>query len=172
MTDLARTIAGLVDVADVTRLLYDYCEYVDANRQADVLDLFTDDAVYDHGHGRVFRGQAELAELFRALDANDATSHHLSNVSVSFTAEGAALCRSYVYAYHRRRESGAEVHLWGRYVDTLVRVGLSWRIRSRSLLAAAERGVEPDPGWSSRYQLIARHGAPFDVLQSADMTKE
>jgi ketosteroid isomerase-like protein len=172
VTDLARTIAGLVDVADVTRLLYDYCEYVDANRQADVLDLFTDDALYDHGHGRVFRGRAELAELFRALDANDATSHHLSNVSVSFTAEGAALCRSYVYAYHRRRESGAEVHLWGRYVDTLVRVGLSWRIRSRSLLAAAERGVEPDPGWSSRYQLIARHGAPLDVLQSAHMTKE
>jgi hypothetical protein len=152
----------LLAVADVTAVLYEYCTLVDANRQADVVGLFTDDGRYDHGHGRVYLGRAELAELFRALDDNVATSHHLSNVEVRLADPATAHARSYLYAYHRRRTSGAEVHLWGRYVDVLVLVGPSWRIRERTLLAAAEGGVEPDPGWSSRYQLIERVGRSAD----------
>jgi ketosteroid isomerase-like protein len=154
-------VARLVATAEVTRLLHEYCVQVDANRQEAVLDLFTDDAVYDHGHGRVFRGRAQLAELFRALDDNVATSHHLSNVSVRPSHDGAAHAHSYVYAYHRRR-SGDVVHLWGRYVDTVARVGASWRIRRRTLLAAAEQGVPADPGWATRYQLIDRVGRDPD----------
>ncbi len=157
MTPAGDRLALLADTADVTEVLYEYCRRVDENRQHDVVELFTADAVYDHGHGRVFRGRARLAELFRALDDNQATSHHLSNVSVRFPAGDVAHADSYVYAYHRRRASGDEVHLWGRYADVLVRAGASWRISSRALLAAAERGVAPDEGWPSRYQLIARH---------------
>jgi ketosteroid isomerase-like protein len=149
-------LARLLDEADVTRVLYDYCDLVDANRQADVLDLFTDDAVYDHGHDRVFRGRAGLADLFRALDDNVATSHHLTNVRVRFSHDDEAHAHSYLYAYHRRRASGDVVHLWGRYADTLVRAGGSWRLRSRALLAAAEQGVAPDSGRATRYQLIDR----------------
>jgi ketosteroid isomerase-like protein len=159
MTDPVRRLAV---EADVTRLLYDYCALVDANRQGEVLDLFTDDAVYDHGHGRVFRGRAALAELFRALDDNVATSHHLSNVRVRLSHDDEAHAHSYLYAYHRRRATGDVVHLWGRYVDTLARVDGSWRIRSRALLAAAEQGVAPDPGWATRYQLIERAGRAPD----------
>jgi 3-phenylpropionate/cinnamic acid dioxygenase small subunit len=150
-------LARLLDTAEVTRVLYEYCELVDANRQADVVALFTANAVYDHGHGRVFTGQAQLTQLFQALDDNTATSHHLSNVVVSFVDDDTVASRSVLYAYHRRA-SGQVVHLWGRYVDTLVRVGPSWRLRSRSLLASAEAGVDPDPGWPSRYQLIPRQG--------------
>lgn len=162
MSPAAERLSRLVETADVTAVLYEYCSCVDANRQRDVLDLFTDDAVYDHGHGRVFEGRARLGELFRALDENVATSHHLSNVTVRFGADGMAYADSYVYAYHRRRVSGAEVHLWGRYADKLVRDGASWRIRNRTLLAAAESGVAPDAGWPSRYQLITRHDPDSD----------
>ena len=151
-------IARLLDEAEVTRVLYDYCALVDANRQADVLDLFTDDAVYDHGHDRVFRGRAGLTDLFRALDDNVATSHHLSNVRVRFSHDDEAHAHSYLYAYHRRRTTGDVVHLWGRYADTLVRAGGSWRLRTRALLAAAEQGVAPAPGWATRYHLIDRAG--------------
>jgi 3-phenylpropionate/cinnamic acid dioxygenase small subunit len=162
MTAPDSRLARLADEADVTRVLYDYCALVDANRQADVLDLFTDDAVYDHGHGRVFRGRTGLAELFRALDDNVATSHHLSNVRVRLSHDDEALADSCLYAFHRRRATGDVVHLWGRYADTLVRAGGSWRLRSRALFAAAEQGVAPDPGWASRYQFIDRIGRDPD----------
>lgn len=148
----------MADVYEVTQLLYEYCVRVDANRQRDVLDLFTEDAVYDHGHGRVYVGRTRLAELFAAVNGNEATSHHLSNVMVTFSDADTAHSYSYVYAYHRRAGSGREVHLWGRYADTLVRTPNGWRISHRRLLAAAERGVDPDPGWTTRYQLIDRVG--------------
>lgn len=153
MTDLERLLAE----ADITRLLHDYCALVDANRQPDVLDLFTDDAVYDHGHGRVYRGRQEMAQLFAALDGNSATSHHLSNIRIRFAHDDAAHAHSYIYAFHRR-VSGEVVHLWGRYVDTVVRREGRWWFRERALLAAAEEGVEPDPGRASRYALIDRVG--------------
>jgi uncharacterized protein (TIGR02246 family) len=157
MTDLARLIAE----ADIARLLHDYCALVDANRQPDVLALFTDDAVYDHGHGRTYRGRREMATLFAALDGNSATSHHLSNIRIRFAHDDrvsdTAHVHSYVYAFHRRT-TGETVHLWGRYVDTLVRREGRWWFRERALLAAAEDGVEPDPGRASRYALIDRVG--------------
>jgi 3-phenylpropionate/cinnamic acid dioxygenase small subunit len=146
------------EIAGITDLLHEYCELVDANRQAEVIALFTEDAEYDHGHGRLFRGRAELAELFAALDTNDATSHHLSNIRIRLTGTTTASCRSYVYAFHRRAGSGTEVHLWGRYDDLVERTSSGWRIRRRRLTAAAERGTVPDPGRSSRYQLIPRVG--------------
>jgi 3-phenylpropionate/cinnamic acid dioxygenase small subunit len=142
----------------VTDLLYRYCDLVDANRQAEVVELFTADAVYDHGHGRVYAGHAALAELFGALTGNSATSHHLSNVRFVHLESGMIACNSYVYAYHRRATSGDEVHLWGRYDDLVAQRDGEWRFVRRALLGAAERGVEPDAGWSSRYALPFRVG--------------
>ncbi|WP_433045897.1 nuclear transport factor 2 family protein [Dactylosporangium sp. CS-033363] len=158
MDELERLVAE----AAVTRVLFDYCDLVDANRQADVLELFTGNAVFDHGHGRVYRGRAELARMFRSLDDNLATSHHLSNVRVTVAGSEHARADSYVYAYHRRRLNHDTVHLWGRYADTLVLRDGRWLFASRALLAAAEDGVPPDAGFASRYALIARAGRPDD----------
>lgn len=152
--------------AEITDLLYDYCELVDANRQVDVVALFTADAVYDHGHGRVHGGTEELRALFAALDSNESTSHHLSNIRITVTGPDSATCRSYVYAFHRRIENGHEVHLWGRYTDEVERSTGRWLFRRRSLTAAAERGVAPDPGFATRYALIARVGR--DVHEGRD----
>lgn len=140
----------------VTEVLHAYCALVDANRQADVVGLFAPDAVYDHGHGRLFRGADELAVLFAALDDNDATSHHLSNIRLRQRTDGTVAAHSYIYAYHRRRGSGAEVQLWGRYDDVLEAAGQTWLFRSRRLTGAAERGVPPDPGHTSRYERAER----------------
>lgn len=156
--DRSAAVDRLVLVDEVTSTLLTYCNLVDANRQGDVLDLFLDDATYDHGHGRIYTGRSELAQLFAQLDANDATSHHLSNVQVQLLDGGTATSWSYVYAYHRRSGTGQVVHLWGRYADTLVRTADVWRFRTRTLLAAAEGGIAPDPGWSTRYQHIERFG--------------
>jgi hypothetical protein len=121
--DTAVALGRLRERDAINGLLLLYCELVDGNRQADVLNLFTEDATYDHGHGRVFTGRAELASLFAQLDLNDATSHHLSNVHIELEPgqAGRASSRSYVYAYHRRTGSGQVVQLWGRYHDSLVK---------------------------------------------------
>jgi 3-phenylpropionate/cinnamic acid dioxygenase small subunit len=142
----------------VTDLLHRYCELVDANRQSEVVELFTADAVYDHGHGRLFQGQADLTRLFSSLTDNAATSHHLSNIRFVHLEPGLIACTSYIYAYHRRAASGEEVHLWGRYKDLVILQTGGWRFQRRALLGAAERGVAPDEGWSSRYELPFRVG--------------
>jgi SnoaL-like domain len=145
-------------IAEIADLLYEYCDLVDANRQADVVALFAMDAEYDHGHGRVYHGSGELSTLFAALDLNEATSHHLSNVRIQVADPVSATCHSYVYAYHRRLGSGDEVHLWGRYDDIVTCVSGRWRFCRRRLTAAAERGIAPDAGYRSRYELIPRVG--------------
>ena len=64
MTDLLQRAA---DEAAITRLLYAYCDAVDANRIDDIVALFTADAVFDLGYGRVYTGLAELARVFGQL---------------------------------------------------------------------------------------------------------
>lgn len=155
---LEERVRRLEDRMRIERLMGAYCEYVDRNEQEALLDLFTEDAVFDFGFGRVYRGRSELRDLFERLDTNDATSHHLSNVHITFESRDAARCEAVVYAYHRRRGSGGEVHLWGRYSDEVRRIGEEWRFVRRSLRAAAEGGTSPHPGKTTFYERIERLG--------------
>ena len=139
------------------RLLYDYCDAVDANATADIVMLFTADAVFDFGYGRIFTGTAELTQLFRGLDGYAATSHHLSNVVVDFVGPDTARCRSRVYAFHRAAGSGEPVQLWGRYADVVTRgPDGRWTIAQRRLRAAAEMGAPPEFGRPGRWEPIPR----------------
>jgi ketosteroid isomerase-like protein len=153
MTDLLQRAE---DEAAITRLLYAYCDAVDANRTDEIIALFTADAVFDLGYGRVYTGQAELAELFSHLDVYRATSHDLSTVVIDFDDDDTARCRSHVYAFHLRADNGAPVHLWGRYTDVVVRVGGNWALARRQLRAASELGASPAPGRSGRWEPVQR----------------
>ena len=146
------------DEAAITRLLYAYCDAVDANRTADIVGLFTADAVFDFGYGRLYTGPAELAGLFGQLDSYSATSHDLSAVVIEFDDDDTARCRSHVYAFHLRADTGAPVHLWGRYSDVVVRSGGTWAIARRQLRAAAELGAPPAPGRPGRWEPVDRQG--------------
>lgn len=140
----------------VTQVLYDYCDHVDHNRVEAVLSLFSPTATFDFGFGRVFRGREELQQLFERLSLNTATSHHVSNVTVASGHEGVVEVRSVVYAFHRRAESGEEVHLWARYRDQMEHVDTGWRFRRRELRAAAEKGTDPVAGRETFYEPIPR----------------
>jgi ketosteroid isomerase-like protein len=154
----------LADEAAITRVLYDYCDHVDANRTDAIVALFSDDGVFDFGYGRIFSGAAELSRLFRGLASYEATSHHLSNVVIDFEGPDLAHCRSHVYAFHRRADRGSPMHLWGRYADIVVRrrdddpASPAWVIRQRRLRAAAESGTEPEAGLLTRWEPIPRNG--------------
>jgi ketosteroid isomerase-like protein len=172
LAELRRTVQQLVDQTAIGRVVYRYCEFVDANQPDDIVSLFTDDARFDYGYGRIFTGHDELRKMFGGLDGNEATSHHLSNVVVDFIDSDTARCHSSVYAYHRRRESGHLMHLWGRYEDVLVRRaepdgrGDTWALQQRALRAAAEEGVEPVAGLPTRWELIGRAGRDATPLRS------
>ena len=153
MTDLLQRAA---DEAAITRLLYAYCDAVDANRIDEIVALFTADAVFDLGYGRVYTGLAELARVFGQLGLYRATSHDLSTVVIEFDDDDTARCRSHVYAFHLSADDGAPVHLWGRYYDVVVRVGGTWAIARRQLRAAAELGAPPAPGRPGRWEPAER----------------
>jgi ketosteroid isomerase-like protein len=154
MTDLLQRLA---DEAAITRLLYAYCDAVDANRTDEIVALFTADAVFDLGYGRVYSGPAELARLFSQLDFYRATSHDLCSVVIDFDDDDdTARCRSHVYAFHLRADDGPPVHLWGRYADVVVRTGGSWAIARRQLRAAAELGAPPARGRPGRWEPMER----------------
>lgn len=157
MSDRAQRAA---DEAAITRLLYAYCDAVDANRTDQIVALFTADAVFDLGYDRVYTGPAELARLFGQLSFYRATSHDLSTVVIDFDDDDTARCRSHVYAFHLRADDGAPVHLWGRYRDVVVREGATWAIASRQLRAAAELGAPPAPGRPGRWEPMERRSGP------------
>lgn len=151
------TLDDLVERDRVARVLFAYADHVDRAQVDPLLALFTTDARFDFGFGRVFEGHEQLGQLFERLALNEATSHHVSNVVVDVEGDEAT-ARSAVYAFHRRAGTGDEVHLWGRYTDRLVRVDGAWLFRERVLRAAAERGLEPEPGRDSFYEPIPRTG--------------
>lgn len=153
MTDLMRRLA---DEAAITRLLYAYCDAVDGLRTDEIVALFTADAVFDLGYGRIYTGRAELTGLFSHLDVYRATSHDLSTVVIDFDDDDTARCRSHVYAFHLLADTGAPVQLWGRYSDVVVRADGTWAIARRQLRAAAERGAPPTPGWPGRWEPVPR----------------
>jgi ketosteroid isomerase-like protein len=125
------------DERAIGRVLYDYCDFVDANRPDDVVALFTPDAVFDFGFGRTFTGPAELRQLFGGLGRYSATSHHLTNVVIDVAGDRAG-ARSRVLAVHLMADDGAPLVLGGRYEDELARVGERWALARRTLRAAVE----------------------------------
>jgi ketosteroid isomerase-like protein len=147
--------------AAIARVLYAYCDAVDANHTEQIVAIFADDAVFDFGFGRIFTGREELTRLFAQLHVYSATSHHLSNVVIDVPSGSdldTATARSRVYAFHRVADTGQIAHLWGVYDDVLTRGDSGWVIARRQLRAAAELGADPAPNQSARWEPIPRRG--------------
>ena len=77
-----------------------------------------------------------------------ATSHHNSNVLVTFEDADRASVRTSVYAWHQRAD-GRTPRLWRYYHDSVVRLPEEWRIAQRraslSLRRAHRHGRSRDP---------------------------
>lgn len=142
------------DEQQVHHLLSDYCWYVDRRDVDAVLALFTADATFDLGHGRVHRGRDELRTMYDRLDAYTATSHHCTGTRLDLQGD-TGTARSAMYAFHRRPD-GSELHLWGAYLDELRREEGRWLLLRRTLRASAERGANPEPGHTTRFEHLPR----------------
>lgn len=131
-----------LDRQAISELIHAYCWHFDMNEPEALAALFTEDARVDYGpefpelHGREAIGQAVasgLATLFAA------TSHHVSNIRVTFDGTDGAQSDCYLYAWHRYRDGRPESELWGRYHHRFVRSGDGWQIAGLVLKAAGAR---------------------------------
>jgi 3-phenylpropionate/cinnamic acid dioxygenase small subunit len=151
-------IARLEDRTEISDLLFDYAYCVDSNRVGELLGLFTEDCVVAYGSRFGAHGLSELRELMAGIpDYFAATSHHISNITISFTDAHHAAVRAVVYAWHRYVEPRPDAIWLGYYQDRVVRTGDGWRISS----------LEMQTTGSSNHHLAVNSQIPFERLPRA-----
>jgi ketosteroid isomerase-like protein len=129
LEDMVRRVDDRLSIAEV---LAAYCRALDT-MQLDALEpLFTPDCVVEFGSDERLnaRSAAELVEKLARLWRWRRTSHHLSNVEITFGNGTQATVRSYVIAWHERADGGTAT-LYGVYRDKFVRTPQGWRIAQR-----------------------------------------
>jgi ketosteroid isomerase-like protein len=137
--DLSTANARAGDRLLIAELLYAYAYHFDRNEPEVVASLFTEDAVIDYGpEVPDIRGRATIADRIRpGLDEIfAATSHHISNVSVTFAGADDAVAVAYVYAWQRFHDGSPDGHLWAQYHTRVRRTAEGWRIAELVLKAA------------------------------------
>jgi hypothetical protein len=131
-----------LDRQAIEDLVHKYCYYFDRNLPEELAQLFTEDAVVDYGpevdnligREQIFKMVAKgLSETFAA------TSHHISNLIVTFESETFAKSNSYLYAWHKYHTKEEIGHLWGGYEHEFIKLENSWYIKSLKLYGVAMR---------------------------------
>ena len=128
----------ILDRQAITELIHRYCECFDRNDPEGVAALFTPDAIVDYNPDTENIEGADLAATI-AIGLRDtfaATSHHVSNVMITFENNATARSLCYVDAWHRYRDGSPDGFLWGRYLHRFVRTPEGWRITALLLQAA------------------------------------
>lgn len=138
----SNAIQELLDARQIEGLMIHYFDAVDALDPFRAVEVFTDDIEGDFMTGHPYVGRRSIARaLGKILLQYERTSHHITNHWATIRGDEASAL-TYIYAFHRMRESGETWHLWARHVDDLVRVDGAWRIRRRVLSA-----IDSVPRW-------------------------
>ncbi len=117
------------DSAEIASLLSRYGQLADALDVAGFVGLFTDDGVWDLGASGRYAGADAIRGFASKLPGG--SRHVTSNYLIEVADDGTAKARSYVTLM--ALEAGRPVIRGaGTYEDALVRVGCSWKIRSRT----------------------------------------
>ncbi len=152
------TTSQLSDRQDIIDLLTAYCRAIDDNRPADVAAMFTEDVVLDYGGDYTNLVGRPLAQRFFAGGTDrlyKRSSHHLSNIEVSFTGDDSASTIAYVSAWHEFHQDQFDhempnAWIYGRYIDDVVRRDDRWFIAKRTFRAMGHEA------WQSPVTYIER----------------
>ena len=154
-TSLVQELADRQAIAD---LIYAYCLHFDNNEPEAVAALFTADAVVDYGPeaSTIVGADAIATTIAVGLEKTFlATSHHVSNIQITFEGTDLARSVSYLYAWHRYVDGSPDGELWGRYRHSFVRTDAGWRISGLLLEAAGMVDFH-----RTRMHPIGRRGTP------------
>lgn len=155
----ASPLQRLSDREEISFLLNEYCRALDAMELDTIAALFTEDCVVEYGPEDRLKsyGRAAIRKGLERLWRWKRTSHHLSNIQITFTGDDEAKANSYIIAWHERPDGGTAT-VWGQYQDVLVRTPDGWRLAKRRQskngndagftvnLFPSERRQAP-PGW-------------------------
>jgi 3-phenylpropionate/cinnamic acid dioxygenase small subunit len=134
----AAAVRELTDRAAVTEVLHTYARLVDEREFAAAAGVFTDECLAEYGvrETDTLHSSAAVADwLARQLLDGTATSHHVSNVQISFPDADHAETTSYVYAWHGAPGGAVDPVVLARYVDRFERTPTGWRIAHRRMFA-------------------------------------
>ena len=137
--DLEASVRELEDRQAITELIHAYCEHFDRNEPEAVAALFTAGATIDYGpETATIVGADAIASTIAVglVQTFAATSHHVSNIRVSFEGRDTARSLTYLYAWHRYLDGSPDGELWGRYRHRFERTDTGWRIAELLLEAA------------------------------------
>ncbi len=129
LTEVTTPVADRLAIAD---LLHAYCESLDSMDLDRLRAVFAPDCEVAFGPDVRLNANgvealvAALARLWRWRR----TSHHLSNVRITFDDPDSADVVSYVIAWHERPDLSTAT-LYGVYRDRVVRTPDGWRIAAR-----------------------------------------
>ena len=137
--DLPGAVSELRDRQAITDLILAYCYHFDRNEPAAVAALFTPDAIVDYGPeaATIVGADAIASTIAVGLEQTfAATSHHVSNIQITFEGADGARSVSYLYAWHRYVDGSPDGELWGCYLHRFARTDAGWRIAELVLQAA------------------------------------
>lgn len=137
--DLAAAVRQLEDRHAIADLIHAYCDHFDRNEPDAVAALFTADATVDYGPETetIVGADAIASTISIGLERIfAATSHHVSNLRLTFHGPDRASSVTYLYAWHRYRDGSPDGELWGRYRHRFERTDDGWRIAELVLEAA------------------------------------
>ena len=123
---------------DIQELAAKYGHYCDHPGWDGVLDLYTEDGVFDAAdvYGNVWSGKDELRSFYE--NAPDAVAHHPTAMFTTVNEDGTAstLCKFVVF-FHRQVFSVD-------YIWELVKVGNDWKIKKQTIgvVGKAKFGAE------------------------------
>lgn len=129
----------LLDRQAIADLIHAYCYHFDQNEPERVAALFTADATVDYGpeSATIVGAESIAATIAVGLEQTfAATSHHVSNIQLTFDGPDRARGVTYLYAWHRYTDGSPDGELWGRYHHRFERTDDGWRISELVLRAA------------------------------------
>ncbi len=129
----ALTLQKMADREEIAFLLNEYCRTLDLMDLDTLAEIFTEDCVVEYGPEERLRsyGKSAIRKALERLWRWKRTSHHLSNIQITFRDNGdEADVNSYVIAWHERPDGSTAV-VWAQYRDVFTRTPAGWRVAQR-----------------------------------------
>jgi uncharacterized protein (TIGR02246 family) len=129
-------LQAIADRLAIVEVLHRYAFGIDDADFDALATVFTPDAVMELPGWGVRDGRPAIIELISGVVAElDATQHYVTNATVTSLDGDAATARCYLWAQHilHGTPGGDLFVVGGQYLDELVRLDGSWRIRRRHL---------------------------------------
>jgi 3-phenylpropionate/cinnamic acid dioxygenase small subunit len=129
-----REIWEMVETRRIERMFFDYAYHLDQNHPRELAELFVEDCEVSYAPNFGAQGKTAYEMTLGGIGPYfQATTHHVSNIVVSFVSDTEARVRSIVLALHRYRKERPDGWLFGQYHDVVVKEGGRWKFKRREL---------------------------------------